>query len=122
MVKIMAVDDEPDIIKLIEKVLKKAGYEFVGCSSGKECLKKYKKEKPDLLMLDVMMPGMTGWDVYKAIRKTNKKQRVLFLTATTVESDARDTMDELGVSDYLSKPFEPYELTERVKIILERTG
>lgn len=120
MVKIMAVDDEPDIIRLIRRVLKKAGYEFVGCLSGKECLEKYKKEKPDLLMLDVMMPGMSGWDVYKGIRKINKKQKVLFLTAMTVQSDARDTMDELGVSDYLSKPFEPYELTERVKTILER--
>ncbi len=122
MVKIMAVDDEPDIIKLIGRVLKKSGYEFVGCSSGKECLKNYKKEKPDLLILDVMMPGMTGWDVYKEIRKINKTQKILFLTAVTVESDARDTMDELGVSDYLSKPFEPYELTERVKIIFERRG
>lgn len=122
MVKIMAVDDEPDIIRLIGKVLKKAGYGFVGCSSGKECLKKYKKEKPDLLMLDVMMPGMSGWDIYKEIKKINKTQKVLFLTAMTVESDARDTMDELGVSDYLSKPFEPYELTERVKTILERKG
>ena len=65
MVKIMAVDDEPDIIKLIEKVLKKAGHEVVGCLSGDECLKNYAREKPDLLLLDVMMPGMDGWEVYK---------------------------------------------------------
>lgn len=120
MTKIMAVDDEQDIVKLIGRILKKAGYEFVGCLGGEECLKKFKKEKPDLLLLDVMMPSMSGWDVYKEIMKINKKQKVLFLTAVTMQSDARETMDKLGVSDYLTKPFEPYELTERVKLILER--
>jgi len=115
----MAVDDEPDIIKLIGKILKKAGYEFVGCTSGEECLKKFEKEKPDLILLDIMMPGMDGWEVYKRIKKINKKQKVLFLTAITLYPDARKTMVELGVSDYLTKPFEPYELIERVKTVLK---
>jgi DNA-binding response OmpR family regulator len=114
----MAVDDEPDIVKLIGKILKKAGYKVVTCESGAECLEKYEKEKPDLLLLDVMMPSMDGWEVYKRIKKMNKKQRVCFITAVTMESDARTTMDKLGVSDYMTKPFEPLELTERVKAIL----
>lgn len=120
MTKIMAVDDEPDIIRLIGKVLKKSGYEYVGCGGGEECLKKFKKEKPNLILLDIMMPEMDGWEVYERIKKIDKRQKVLFLTAVTVESEARDKMDELGVSDYLSKPFEPYELIERVKTVLER--
>lgn len=118
MAKIMAVDDEPDILRLIGKVLKRAGHEFVGCLNGAECLTKFETERPDLLILDVTMPGMDGWEVYRRIIKIDKKQKVLFLTAVTLESDARRTMDELGVSDYLTKPFEHYELIERVKAIL----
>jgi DNA-binding response OmpR family regulator len=118
MTKIMAVDDEPDITKLIEKILKKAGYNVTTCNSGKECLEKYKKEKPDLVLLDVMMPGMDGWEVYKQIKKINKAQKICFLTAVTLESDARKKMDELKVSDYLTKPFDPPELIERVKTVL----
>lgn len=120
MVKIMAVDDEPDITKLIEKILKKAGYKVVVCNSGTECLEKYVNEKPDLVLLDVMMPGIDGWETYKRLRKLNKKQRVCFITATTMESKSRKTMDELDVSDYMTKPFEPPELIERVKSVLSR--
>ncbi|MEM2192341.1 MAG: response regulator [Candidatus Hadarchaeales archaeon] len=119
MAKIMAVDDEPDITKLIEKILKKAGFKVVTCNSGQECLEKLPKEKPDLVLLDVMMPGMDGWEVYKRIRKINKNQKVAFITAVTIESDARKKMDELGVQHYLTKPFDPPELVERVKTILE---
>ncbi|MEW6592955.1 MAG: response regulator transcription factor [Candidatus Hadarchaeota archaeon] len=118
MAKIIAVDDEPDIVKLIEKILKKAGHKVKGYNSGQEFLEEYSKEKPDLLMLDVMMPGMDGWEVYKRVRKINKKQKVLFITAVTMESESRKTMDELGVSDYMTKPFEPQELVERVKAVL----
>jgi len=120
MVKIMAVDDEPDITKLIEKILKKAGYNVVTCNSGTEALEKYPSEKPDLVLLDVMMPGIDGWETYKRIKKLNKKQRVCFITATTMESRSRKVMDELGVPDYLTKPFEPPELVERIKSIISR--
>jgi DNA-binding response OmpR family regulator len=119
MAKIMAVDDEPDTIKLIGRILKKAGYDFVGCASGEECLKKLKKEKPDLILLDVMMPGMDGWGTYKRIKEINEEQKVVFLTATTIYPDARKTMVKLDISDYLTKPFEPYELVERVRAALE---
>jgi DNA-binding response OmpR family regulator len=119
MVKIMAVDDEPDITKLMEKILKKAGYKVITCNSGQECLEKFPKEKPDLVLLDVMMPEMDGWEVYKRIKKMNKNQKVAFITAVTIESEARKKMEELGVEHYLTKPFDPPELVERVKAILE---
>jgi two-component system response regulator VicR len=118
MVKIMAVDDEPDILKLIDKILKKKGHKVIGCLSGAECLEKYEKEKPKLILLDVMMPEMDGWEVYKRIKNINKDQKVLFLTAVTLESEARRKMDELKVSHYLTKPFDPPELIERVKAVL----
>jgi len=118
MAKIMVVDDEPDIRKLIEKVLKKAGHKIVKCENGAQCLEQYPKEKPDLLILDVMMPEMDGWETYKRIKKIKPKQRVLFLTAVTLEAESRKHMEELGVSHYLTKPFDPPELIERVKIVL----
>lgn len=102
MAKIMAVDDEPDTIKLIERILKGAGHEFVGCSSGKGCLKKLKKEKPDLILLDVMMPEMDGWEVYRRIKKANKEQRVAFLTALRATDDAKVGMAEAGVEGYIT--------------------
>jgi two-component system response regulator VicR len=118
MAKIMAVDDEPDIIKLLERILTKAGYEFVGCSSGKEFLKRYEREKPDLVLLDIMMPEMDGWDVYKEIRRINRKQKVAPLTALDVPPRIREGIVELGASDYITKPFDPDELIEKVKRIL----
>ena len=71
-----------------------------------------------MILLDIMMPVMDGWEVYERIKKVSRKQKVLFLTAVTVEPEAREKMNELGGSDYLTKPFEPYELIERVKAIL----
>lgn len=119
MVKIMAVDDERDITRLIEKILKKAGFKVVTCNSGHECLEKFPKEKPDLILLDVVMPEMDGWEIYKRIKKLNRSQKVAFITAITAESDAREKMEELGVEHYLTKPFDPPELVERVKSILK---
>jgi two-component system response regulator VicR len=121
MAKIMAVDDEPDILKLIEKILKKAGHKIVKCRSGGECLELFPREKPDLVILDVMMPELDGWETYKRIRRIKPGQRVLFLTAITLEAEARKRMEELRVSDYLTKPFDPPELIERVNSVLRRT-
>jgi DNA-binding response OmpR family regulator len=116
--KIMAVDDEPDILRLLERILKKAGYEFVGCLSGKEFLKRFKREKPDLVLLDIMMPEMDGWDVYKEIRKINKEQKVAPLTALDVPPRIKKGILELGASDYITKPFDPDELIKKVEKIL----
>lgn len=122
MTKIMAVDDEPDIIRLLEKILTKAGYEFVGCFSGNDLLEKYEKQKkkPDLILLDIMMPGMDGWEVYKRIRKINSKQKVAPLTALEVPPRIRQGIMELGASDYINKPFDPKDLLKKVKEILAR--
>jgi two-component system response regulator VicR len=118
MAKIMVVDDEPDIRKLVEKILKKQGHRVVKCGSGLECLERLADEKPDLVILDVMMPELDGWETYRRIIKQNPKQRVLFLTAVTLEAEARERMERLGVPHYLTKPFDPPELVERVNAVL----
>jgi len=118
--KIMAVDDEPDIVKLLEKVVSRAGYEFVGFTSPKEFLKNYPQEKPDLVLLDIMMPEMDGWEVYKEIRKINPNQKVAPLTALDLPDTLKQGVKELGASDYITKPFDPDDLVEKIKKILAK--
>ena len=120
MVKIMAVDDQTDIVSLLKRILESAGYAFVGCCSGEECLEKYAKEKPDLILLDIWMPGVDGWQVYERIRSINKAQKIAFLSALGIGPQSQVKLIKLGIRDYISKPFEPNELLERVREILAR--
>lgn len=120
MVKIMAVDDQPDIVNLLKRILEGAGYAFVGCTSGEECLEKYEKEKPDLILLDIWMPGVDGWQVYERIKSINEAQKIAFLSALGIGPQSQVKLVKLGIKDYISKPFEPNELLDRVKEILAR--
>jgi len=120
MSKIMAVDDETDILKLITRVLKDSGYDVVTCSSGEECLKRFQAEKPDLILLDIMMPGIDGWQVYKKIKKVDARQRVAFLTVLGVPEAPKEAVIEMGAADYITKPFTPEELSAKVKTILKK--
>jgi DNA-binding response OmpR family regulator len=119
VVKIVAVDDEPDIIRLLQKIITRAGYDFVGFTDPKEFLRCYLREKPDLVLLDIMMPEMDGWEVYKEIRKFNPEQKVVPLTALDLPETLKRGVMELGASDYITKPFDPAELIEKVKRILK---
>ena len=82
MAKIMAVDDEPDVLDLIVMVLKSGGPDVVAAASGTECLGKFQLEKPDLVLLDIMMPDMNGHQVLKRIKEMAPEQRVAFLTSS----------------------------------------
>jgi len=119
MAKIMAVDDQEDIVELIRRIVEKDGYEFVGCFSGEECLEKYDNEKPDLILLDIMMPGVDGWQVYERIKETNEKQKIVFLSALGIGPQTSVKMYKKGIKEYISKPFEPNELLRKVKKILK---
>jgi len=119
MVKIMAADDEHDILQLLERILKKEGHKFIGCSTGGEFLKLYPKEKPDLVLLDVMMAGISGTDIYKKIKGSNKRQKVIFLTVLDITPTAGGVKtDELTA--YVEKPFEPTDLLKKVRAILKK--
>ncbi|MEW6592736.1 MAG: response regulator [Candidatus Hadarchaeota archaeon] len=110
MVKIIAVDDEPDILQLLERVFKKEGFEFIGFLDGAEFLKKYLREKPDLVLLDVMMPKIGGREIYKKLKETNKHQKVAFLTV--LEPSPGET------EVYIEKPFEPGDLIKKVRALV----
>lgn len=117
--KILVVDDDTNIAELISLYLQKEGYETQEVYSGKQAVEVYETYKPDLILLDVMLPEMDGYDVCKAIRRTSKTP-IIMLTA---KCDVFDKVLglELGADDYISKPFDPKELIARVKAVLRRT-
>jgi two-component system alkaline phosphatase synthesis response regulator PhoP len=119
MARIMVLDDEPDTLEMLEKVFKKQGYKFSGYLESEEFLKKYPKEKPDLVMLDIMVPKMNGIEVCKKIRTMNKKQKAVFLSV--LEPTAMAEVDIPGAKvDYIEKPFDPKDLLEKVNGILKQ--
>ncbi|MDI6883538.1 MAG: response regulator [Hadesarchaea archaeon] len=120
MPKIMAVENQPEILELVRRILEKSGYQFIGCSSGEECLEKYGKERPDLILLDIMLPGIDGWQVYERIKTTNRNQKIAFLSALGIGPQTSVKLLKLGAPEYISKPFTPDELRARVKEILEK--
>lgn len=118
MVKIMHVDNEPDTLKLVKTILEKEGFNVVTALSGKECLGKLGEENPDLVLLDVMMPDMSGWDVYQRIRKMKKRPKVAFLSVIEVSKERRRALFNNGISDYITKPFDRADLVKRIKKIV----
>ena len=119
--RILVVDDEPEIIELVEFNLKQAGYAVITAADGAEALKKARNNPPDLIVLDVMLPEMDGFEICKALRldAATAKIPIVMLTAKAAEID-RVLGLELGADDYLTKPFSPRELLLRVKKILAR--
>ena len=121
--RILVVDDEPDIVALVVYHLAKAGYKVSSASSGSDALALAKREKPALIVLDLMLPGMSGFDVLARLREEESTAgvAVLMLTARKEEPDRIRGL-ELGADDYLTKPFSPQELVLRVGAILRRLG
>lgn len=117
---ILVVDDEPSIVELVAFNLERAGYAVSKAYDGLEALEKARQLKPALLVLDVMLPSVDGFDVCRELRKESQVP-ILFLTAREDEVD-RVLGLELGADDYLTKPFSPRELVARVKAILRRTA
>ena len=119
--RILVVDDEPEAVELVEFNLKQAGYTVSTAVDGSEALKKARSQTPDLIVLDVMLPEMDGFEICKTLRGEAPTARtpILMLTAKAAEID-RVLGLELGADDYLTKPFSPRELLLRIKKILAR--
>ena len=117
--KVLVVDDERNIVNIIAYNLKKAGYEVITAYDGKSGYEKTLSEKPDLILLDVMMPIMDGYEVCREIRKTLNTP-IIMLTARAEEADKVLGL-EIGADDYVTKPFGVRELMARVKANLRRT-
>lgn len=116
--KILTCDDEKHIVRLIQVNLERQGYEVITAFNGVECLEKVKEDRPDLIVLDVMMPEMTGFEVLETLKKDPETENipVIMLTARAQDSDVLRGWQS-GVECYLTKPFNPMELIAFVKRI-----
>lgn len=120
--KILVVDDEDHIVELITYNLISSGYDVISANNGIDALKIAKKEKPNLILLDLMLPGLDGFEVCKAVRGESdiKEIPIIMLTAKGEELDKILGL-ELGADDYMTKPFSIRELLARIKVIFRRT-
>jgi DNA-binding response OmpR family regulator len=118
--KILIVDDDPQILKLLERFLQAKGREILTAGSGEEALEIFSKEAPDLVILDIIMPGMDGWEVLTKLRESSDVP-VIMLTAKDSPGDtARGLL--LGADDYISKPFDLGEVEARITAVMRRYG
>ncbi|MFA8439920.1 response regulator [Pueribacillus sp. YX66] len=120
MKRILVVEDEPSIVTLIKFNLEQAGFFVLTAEDGNTGLQLAVDEKPDLIVLDIMLPGMDGIEICKALRQEKNMTPIVMLTARDDELDKVLGL-ELGADDYLTKPFSPRELIARIKAVLRRT-
>ena len=116
--RVLVVDDEPKIVKLVRVYLEQAGFEVVTAGDGQMALTVFRHEKPDLVVLDLMLPGIDGLDVCRIMRRESAVP-IIMLTARAEEADRLIGL-ELGADDYVVKPFSPREVVARVKAVLRR--
>jgi len=119
--KILAVDDEEDILELLRFNLTKEGFSVIGAASGEEALKFARAEKPDLILLDLLLPGIDGLEVARRLKNdaTTKEMPVIMVTAKGEEADIVTGL-EVGAEDYITKPFSRKVLIARVRAVLRR--
>ncbi|MEN6568329.1 MAG: response regulator transcription factor [Veillonellales bacterium] len=117
-IKILIADDEPNICEVVQLYLEKEGFIVFTAGDGDQALDIETQHRPDLLLLDVMLPKLSGWDICRSIKRPVP---VIFLTAKSAELD-KMTGFSLGADDYVTKPFSPRELVARIKAVLRRSG
>jgi len=118
--KILIVDDNPKIVELVRLYLEKDGYRVFVAYDGLEALEVARQKQPDLIVLDLLLPGMDGLDVCRILRAESEVP-IIMLTAKSTEEDKLVGL-ELGADDYLTKPFSPRELVARIRAVLRRVG
>src|SRR5436190_1813580 len=119
--KILIVEDDPHILLGLEEVLKSDGFKVAVCNRGDRALEAVGKHRPALVVLDVMLPGLSGYDICKQLRSRKNATPILMLTAKGQEIDKVVGLD-LGADDYVTKPFGVRELLARIHALLRRTG
>ena len=117
---ILVVDDEPKIVDIVRAYLVREGYQVLVAEEGTAALELARRERPDLVVLDLMLPGLSGWDVCRTLR-AEPGPAIVMLTARDDTTDKIVGL-ELGADDYLAKPFDPKELVARVRAVLRRTA
>jgi two-component system alkaline phosphatase synthesis response regulator PhoP len=115
--KIMIVDDEQALVTLVTELLESNGYTVIAALDGKTCLKKLETVKPALILMDMMMPGMSGTETIEKIRKNPKTKnlKIMFVTVARLSEVGKSNLKKLGVLDYVTKPFDNAALLAKVK-------
>ena len=123
VIKVLAVDDEPDVLGLVETKLQKAGFEVCTATNGQEAVDRALQEKPDVIIMDIMMPKLDGLSACTQIKKElgENSPIIILLTARGQESDVVEGLGS-GADDYMVKPFAPRELVARVNVALIKAG
>jgi len=117
--EILVVDDEKDLVGLMTKILEFEGYNVTPAYDGYECLEKIKEKEFDLILLDIMMPGMSGWDVFSRVKKMGYVTKVIFVSVLEVSEARKNMLINEGLTGYLIKPFSDDELVEVVNRVLK---
>jgi len=118
--RVVYIEDEQEMVELVRLILSRKGFEVIGAYGGQEGLKKVQQEIPDLVLLDLMMPDMDGWEVYQQMKsgETTRHIPVIVVTAKAQSIDKVLGLHIAKVDDYISKPFSPQELVDSVEKVL----
>jgi DNA-binding response OmpR family regulator len=122
--KLVYIEDEPEMIDLVQLILSRRGFEVYGANGGREGLDLVRRELPDLVLLDLMMPDMDGWDVYQQMKSEDNTREipVIVITAKAQSIDKVLGLHIAKVDDYIAKPFSPQELLDSVEKVLAKRG
>ncbi len=113
--RILHVDDEIDTLKVVKTILEKEGFEVVSSTSGEDALKQVDINDFELLILDIMMPDMSGWELFTRVSKLKEAYKVIFLSVLEVSEERLEGLKAYGIKDYILKPFDRDDLVERVR-------
>ena len=121
-IRILCIEDEPDMIELIDLILSRQGFDVIGANGGIEGARMIREEMPDLILLDIMMPDLDGWEVYQQIKADEKTRDipVIVVTAKAQNIDKVLGLHIAKVDDYISKPFTPDDLLKSVEKVLTK--
>jgi DNA-binding response OmpR family regulator len=122
VMRVICVEDEAEMIDLIRLILSRKGFEVIGANGGKQGLEMIREQKPDLILLDLMMPDMDGWEVYQQVKadEATRDIPVIVVTAKAQSIDKVLGLHIAKVDDYISKPFSPQELMDSVEQVLNK--
>jgi DNA-binding response OmpR family regulator len=118
---ILMVEDDPNITELVSLYVEKEGWRFISASDAEEGLAAYYDFRPDMVLLDIMLPGKNGWELCRELRREDAALPILMLTGKTEQEDVIFGL-ETGADDYVAKPFDPQELTARIKALMRRAA
>ncbi len=117
--RILHVDDEEDTLEIVKIILEKAGYEVVNAKNGSHALKQIDLDGFDLLIFDIMMPDMSGWDLFTRVSNIKPNYKIIFLSVLELSNERKKELIEMGVLDYIQKPFDRNDLVRRVSKAIE---